>query len=288
MENQKNLQKFDYVEIVDNENVVEETKAPQEQNNNLFIPVSILLAGFLIAGGIYLSNKGNAPLVDTNIVKNSDVSGIQVKPVSKEDHILGNPDAPIVMIEFSDTECPYCKMFQTTMQSIIDSYGKDGKVAWVYRHFPLDSLHSKSRKEAEATECVNELGGNTAFWKMLDTIYTETPANNGLDAAKLPEFAGMTGVDVTKFNACLDSGKYAATVEADFQDGVKAGAQGTPYTVLVLKNTLSADAEKTMQDFILKNNLGQNVWISSTKKEVVMSGALPADMIKTILDTMLK
>jgi protein-disulfide isomerase len=257
----------------------------QEQKNNLIIPISILLAGFLIAGGIYLSNKGKTPVVNTNIVQQSD---IVINPVSSTDHILGDPNAPIVLVEFSDTECPYCKMFQTTMQTVMSTYGKDGKVAWVYRHFPLDSLHSKSRKEAEATECANEFGGNTAFWKMLDTIYTETPSNNGLDAAKLPEFAKTAGVDVTKFNACLASGKYTNLVEADLQDGIKAGAQGTPYNVLILKNKLSSDAESTINNFIIKNNLAENVIISADKNKIVLNGALPIEMAKTIFDTILK
>ncbi|MBA4320403.1 MAG: hypothetical protein C0412_18550, partial [Flavobacterium sp.] len=254
--------------------------------NNLVIPAAILLAGFVIATGIYLSNKGDTPTVNTDIAAKQ--SEISLKPVSKEDHILGNPDAPIKIVEFSDTECPFCKRFQTTMQTVIDTYGKDGKVAWVYKHFPLDSLHSKSRKEAEATECANELGGNTAFWKMLDTIYAETNGNDSLDAAKLPEFAKSSGIDVIKFNICLASGKHAATVEADFQDGVKAGAQGTPYNILVLKDKLSSSAENTIQDFVAKNGLVQNVIISSTKKEIVLNGALPIQMVKTILDAIIK
>ncbi len=255
----------------------------QEQKNSFVIPVSIILAGFLIAGGIYLSNKDKTPAINTN-----NQPKISINSISEKDHLLGDPNAPITIVEFSDTECPFCKMFQVTMNDIMNTYGKDGKVAWVYRHFPLDSLHSKSRKEAEATECVNELGGNTAFWKMLDTIYTNTPANNGLDFAKLPEFAKTAGVDVTKFNACLDSGKYASLVEANFQDGVKAGVQGTPYSVMVLKKALSSSAENTLNSFILQNNLAQNMVISSNKKEIALNGALPVEMLKMIIDTVLK
>jgi len=258
----------------------------QEQKNNLFIPASIILAGFLIAGGIYYSGRGSATLTNkADTVKQADIT---LNPVSETDHLLGNPDAPVTLVEFSDTECPFCKVFQNTMQTVIDTYGKDGKVSWVYRHFPLDALHSKSRKEAEATECANELGGNTAFWKMLDAIYANTPSNNGLDAAKLPEFAKTAGVDVTKFNACLASGKYATLVEADFQDGVKAGAQGTPYNILVLKKTLSDDTQNALQTYILNNNLVQNVTISSDKKEVTLNGAVPLEMVKAILDILVK
>jgi len=266
--------------------LTEQAKNMNEQKSNYYIPAAIILAGFIVATGIYLSNKGNspAPVVDTN---QNNSSNIVINPVSVTDHILGNPNAPITLVEFSDTECPYCKMFQSTMDLIKGTYIKDGTVAWVYRHFPLDSIHPKTRKEAEATECVNELGGQTAFWKMLDTIYTNTPSNNQLDPAKLPEFAKSVGVDVTKFNDCLASGKYAATVEADLQDGKNAGAQGTPYSVLVLKTALSSSAESTLTDFIVKNGLAQNVIISSDKKDVVLSGALRLDMVNAIIDAIL-
>ena len=67
-----------------------------------------------------------------------------VRPVNGEDHILGNPDAPVKLIEFSDFECPFCKRFHPTMKRLMDEYGEDGRVAWVYRHFPLDAIHSKA------------------------------------------------------------------------------------------------------------------------------------------------
>ena len=71
------------------------------------------------------------------------------------------------------------------MQKIVADY--KGQVAWVYRHFPIDSLHSRARKEAEATECANEFGGNTVFWQYLDKIFELTPSNDGLDPAELPK-----------------------------------------------------------------------------------------------------
>src|SRR6185295_5043808 len=83
-----------------------------------------------------------------------------VKPVAAEDHIRGDLAAPVKVIEFSDFECPFCKGFHATMKQVMADYEKDGKVAWVYRHFPIDELHSKARKEAQAAECAGELGGN--------------------------------------------------------------------------------------------------------------------------------
>ncbi len=162
------------------------------------------------------------------------------KPVDGEDHILGNPDAPVKLVEFSDFECPFCKRFHRTMKRLMDEYGKDGKVAWVYRHFPLDSLHSKARKEAQAAECANELGGNEAFWAFSDRLFEVTPANDRLDLALLPQIAQEIGLDRAAFEACLEGdsrgGKYAAHIEADVQDAIASGGTGTPYSLVIAPN----------------------------------------------------
>ncbi len=86
------------------------------------------------------------------------------------DHIVGSPNAPIIIVEYSDSDCPYCQRFHTTMHQIKDAYGD--KVAWVYRHYPLDRLHPKSRMEAVASECVAKLSDDATFWKYLDAMFT--------------------------------------------------------------------------------------------------------------------
>ncbi len=163
-----------------------------------------------------------------------------VRPVNGEDHILGSPDAPVKLIEFSDFECPFCKRFHLTMKRLMDEYGEDGKVAWVYRHFPIDSIHSKARKEAQAAECANELGGNEAFWAYADRLYEVTPSNDRLDLWLLPEFAEEIGLDRAAFEACLEGdsrgGKYAAHIEADVQDATASGGTGTPYSLVIAPN----------------------------------------------------
>lgn len=209
----------------------------EQKRNNFTIPVAIVVAGALIAGALFLTNKNKtqspdaAKLAETKSAK----SEIAIEPVTADDHILGNPKAPIMIVEFSDTECPFCKNFHTTMHQVIDTYGKAGKVAWVYRHFPIDGLHSKARKEAEATECAAELGGNEGFWKYLDNLYKITPSNNDLDSSLLPKIAEDNGLDKEKFATCLASGKYADKIEKSVQDATTAGGQGTPYTVIITK-----------------------------------------------------
>lgn len=154
------------------------------------------------------------------------------RPVDDKDHIRGNKNAKITILEYSDLECPFCKQFQATMKQVMDNY-KDN-IRWVYRHFPLDSLHSKARKEAEASECAFEQGGDDAFWKFIDKVYEITPSNNGLDPAQLPVIAKGLGLDQKKFEDCLASGRMAPKVTADSNDGVTAGAQGTPYAIAIV------------------------------------------------------
>ena len=122
------------------------------------------------------------------------------------------------------------------MQEVMSEYGKDGKVAWVYRHFPLDQLHSKARKEAVALECANEQGGNDKFWSYADRLYEVTPANNGLDPAELPKIAQYVGLDTAKFNTCLASTKYDKHIEDEVQNAQATGGNGTPWSIVVGKN----------------------------------------------------
>jgi len=206
---------------------------------NLSIPIAIIIAGMIIAGAIVFVGKGFIFGGTSNTAATAEADSgqpINVKPVTKEDHILGNPNAPVILIEFSDLECPFCKRFHETMKRIMEVYGEDGKVAWVFRQFPLASLHSKAHKEAEATECARELGGQLKFWEYTNKIFEITPSNNGLDLALLPQIAEDVGLDRDAFEDCLQSGRQTSAVEEDLQDGLNAGARGTPFSVILTKD----------------------------------------------------
>src|SRR5690606_15113921 len=111
------------------------------------------------------------------------------------------------------------------MHSVIDTYGPSGKVAWVYRHFPIDTLHPSAPYLAAASECVAELGGNEAFWKFADQIFQERETNQMTDTLRLPEFATTAGVDAAAFAECVDSERTVAAVDADLSDGMAAGVR---------------------------------------------------------------
>lgn len=202
----------------------------------LGVPVAIVIAGGLIAAAVYFGG-GGAPAdltaeQEVMVEPEAEVAGAvvgNIRAVTDEDHIRGAANAKVTLIEYSDTECPFCKRFHETAQQLVDEYPND--VRWVYRHFPLAQLHSQAQKEAEATECAGEQG---KFWEMIDLIYEITPSNDGLNLDQLPIYAEQSGVaNIAQFNDCLESGKYTEKVEADLADAAVAGGQGTPYSVLI-------------------------------------------------------
>ena len=199
------------------------------------VPGAIIAAGIIVALAIFYGGSAERKAAAPDLGKKAGVTDpatapgqqapvvITLNAVSANDHIFGDVNAPVKVVEFSDLECPFCKRFHATMQQTVAAYG--GHVAWVYRHFPIDQLHSKARKEAEATECAAELGGNDKFWAYTNRLMEVTPANNGLDLAELPKIAIFVGLDATKFTQCLESGKYASKIEAEVQAAVAAGAR---------------------------------------------------------------
>lgn len=153
--------------------------------------------------------------------------------ITATDHIRGNPDAPIKLVEYSDYECPFCNRFHPTMQEVMDKYGD--QVAWVYRHFPLTSLHPQAQISAEAAECVAKLGGNDAFWAYSDILFEEAAVDAGeaLTRDKLLQYATQVGVNSADVDKCLTNGETKAKVSEDLKGGTAAGVNGTPATILV-------------------------------------------------------
>ncbi|HCM43517.1 MAG: Sodium/proton antiporter [Candidatus Kaiserbacteria bacterium GW2011_GWC2_49_12] len=205
--------------------------------SNMMIPFAIVIAGILIAGAVLYSNQG---LPSSAVGGGNEESGStdSVRPVSKSDHMRGNPDALVKIVEYSDFECPYCKQFHNTMNQIMDEYERDGQVAWIYRQFPLDQLHPvKARSESVASECVNEIGGNDAFWRFANRFFELTPSNNQTDIATIiPQIVRELGIDEQSFNTCMDSGKYDERIESDIANAFETGGRGTPWSIVIAPN----------------------------------------------------
>lgn len=258
MENTENEQKL----------FADENKDPKElkaEKKDLTMPFAVIIAGALIAGSVYATGgikiiNGNGGDAANVAQQEEQKKEIIINPISKTDHIVGKADAPVVIVSYTDLECPFCKRFHETMGKIMDEYRDAGKVAWVYRQFPLDQLHSKARNEAEASECAGLLGGNVKFWEFIDGIFSKTNSNNSLDPALLPKIAADVGLNVADFESCLSNRKTKDTVQAQQDDGVSAGAQGTPYSVVLTKKG----------------------------EKFTIDGAYPYELVKQIIDKVLE
>lgn len=205
------------------------TQAPASAQQNYAIPFAIVIACLAIAGAIYFGDgkKGAAPTIAPQAFG-------AVDPITASDHIVGNPNAKVIIVEYSDTECPYCKFFHPTMQRIINEYGKDGNVAWMYRHMVVVPQHTKAAHEIEAVECANKLAGNAKFWEYVNKIFEITPGNNQLDPAELPKIAKNIGLDETTFGKCLDGGEMKAIVDGALKKNSAFAQNGTPYSVIMV------------------------------------------------------
>lgn len=143
--------------------------------------------------------------------------------IKDTDYVLGNKDAKVTIVEFTDIQCPYCNQFHKTMNQLMEKYPDD--VRWVIKHFPLDSIHPQARPAALATECVADQKGNEGFWSFIDEMFANQAS---LSDSYYEEVAGDLGLDVDAFKDCYSSGEFADVVDAQYQEGVDAGVRGTP------------------------------------------------------------
>lgn len=217
--------------------------------NNIFISLLIVIA--FLSGGIATNYQyRNAGKEKILVVQKEDVQlpTVSVSPsqgdalldevqkesaipvLSDKDHIKGNKNAYIALIEYSDFECPFCKRYYPVVKRVLEEY--QDQIMVVYRHFPL-SIHQNAFKEAEASECAGEIGGDVAFWKFHDFLYERTGSNGlGFALEKLRPLAEEIGLNGEEFQKCLDSGKYTALIKEQIREGQGGGISGTPATVL--------------------------------------------------------
>ncbi len=243
---------------------------------------SIIIGALIIALAILIGN-GNIKFKGLGeIKKQTNTLGVQVSPqpivapnigddsgpvkVSLDDDpVLGDKEAKLTLIEFSDYECPFCKRyFDSTLPQIKKEYVDTGKMKIVYRDLPL-SFHQNAHKEAEAADCAGEQGGDEAYFKFHDIMFTKTTSNGtGLSLDQLPDLAKQIGLDGAKLKSCLDSGKYVEEVDKDLAYAQSVGADGTP-TFFIGKSS-------------------NDGFINGTK----IVGAQPFSAFKTIIDNLLK
>lgn len=211
-----------------------EVEEPQPKKRNWLLPISILIAGVMIAGSLIYSvgkqsvaQKSSATSGGGNAVSSAKYG--ELPPLGGRDAVLGNPEAPVTFIEYGDYQCPFCgRFFNQVEPRLRDEYIKTSKVKMVFRNFQI--LGQESDAAGAASECAKDQG---KFWAYHDELYTaETKdgrENNGnLNRDLFLMLAQNVGLDMTAFVSCLDNNKYIELVKKETADGQAMGLTGTP------------------------------------------------------------
>src|SRR6266704_4886573 len=167
----------------------------------------------------------------------------KVEVASDPARLRGDPKAPVVIVEFSDFQCPYCQSVQPTLKTLLAKY--EGRVSLEYRDLPLRDIHPQAQLAAEAARCAGEQG---KFWEYHDLLFAN---QNKLDRPGLLGLAHGMKLDEKQFDSCLSGGKYKEQIEQDRQLGLRSGVSGTPAFFIngnMLSGNLPQDSfEKTIQ-----------------------------------------
>jgi protein-disulfide isomerase len=234
---------------------------PSTQKSSPAIPIAIIAGFGMIALAIFFtggSNSASGLLTNNNEASEEITEETEPRPVDGDDYIRGNPNAPIMMVEYSDYDCPFCAQYHRTMNQIMNEYGVTGRVAWVYRQYPLGQLHPNSPRISEAALCVGDIGGNEAFWQFTDLIFQEREIDEPTNVTRLPRFAEAVGVEEAAYRACMNEGRMRDRLKSDMASGFNSGARGTPFTMLMVGN-----------------------------EQVAVSGAQSYETVKAIIDNLL-
>lgn len=141
-------------------------------------------------------------------------------PVSRDDHLEGDPTAPVILVEYGDYECSYCAAAHPVVKALQRRFR--GRIGFVYRHFPLTQVHPHAAHAAESAEAA---GSVDLFWPMHDTLFEH---QNALDDRHLATYAERVGVPGGVVAMALESEQFAPRIRRDFLSGVRSGVNGTP------------------------------------------------------------
>jgi protein-disulfide isomerase len=237
-------------------------KRKRSRANPYLMPGAIVLSGILVASAFFItSNRTNqsAAVVQSQQGQAGEASA---RPITAQDRVRGNPNAPIQFVVYTDYECPFCATFHATLDQIMQTYGRAGHVAYAYRHFPIQELHENAWTLAIAAECAGEVGGNDAFWQYSDLIFQNTATASGepLNLSLLPQWASQIGINREAFSSCVDSERTRPRVQTDHDEAVNdARGRGTPHNILMaggqsaaMPGAYSYDQLKIVFDTILE------------------------------------
>lgn len=190
-------------------------------------PVAIIICGVIIAAAIVFVNRYPGPAAAAVPQENSGYAQANVPAPTTEDHVYGSRTASVFLIEYSDFQCPFCDRVNPTLKRLVDE--SNGEIAWVYRHFPLESIHPEARPAAIASECIAAQLGDSGFWTFLDEVFANQQA---MGAGLYASVGNSLGVNPITYNTCVASGAYDELIDRHAGEAYASGGTGTPYTVV--------------------------------------------------------
>lgn len=216
---------------------------------NIFLPIIIIFAGIIVASAIYIVRIRHQ-------VANGSGAPEAVRPVTPDDHIIGNPGAPVVVVEYADIDSEYSKSFQLTMEQVMTEYASGNKVAWVYRHFPVSTLHADAAMNALAAECAASVTSPANFFRFVDAMQSAAPGAQSFNPLQYDAILDPLSVPKASFHDCVNKATFEKRIHDDYSNALASGATGSPYIVLLVQG----------------------------QKPRQIQGALPYKAIKKILD----
>ena len=221
----------------------------------LTTPVAVIVAAIIIAGGLMgygIITQGGSNSVPKPLFKG--------RAVDATDYVEGKTTSKVFVVEYSDPECPFCGQVSATIKQLRTDYA--GKVAFVYRHFPLTQIHKNAFDRSRAMACAGKVGGTEKYYAYIDTYYGYETSKQSTEIPKtgLEDFARTVGLDITAFSSCMKNNETSQLVTDSVTDGAAAGVQGTPSTFILVK-TKKGYEQVSMID-----------------------GARPIDFFKTVID----
>mgnify|MGYP001558079457 CR=1 FL=1 len=224
---------------------MENTESPTpQQKSSLSVPISIIIAGALIAGAVWFSNGSK---VDTTAAIGGGAGTKQVDVSMGDTPILGEDKAKVEIVVFSDYQCPFCESFFKNVEPTLrEQYIKTGKAKMSWRDFAF--LGPESVLAAEATRCANDQG---KFWQYHDLLFNRQKGENQGTFAKdkLKGFASELGLNQSDFDSCIDTGKYTQAVKDDTDYGKSVGVSGTPSTFINGEIVVGVDSSNPFAGF---------------------------------------
>ena len=254
-------------------------------NNNKLIPLSILVAVTIVSFSFLYSRDFSLNIFKNNQAESDKVT--HIPPVNPDEPILGNPEAPILFVEYSDTESPFSSKFAEEREILISIFAETGQIAWVYRPLPL--INDASFKKALALECVAEENKDYNFWNYLLEIQDKNILKNEsgeINTDLLLEPLEKRDLLTVNIVNCINEERYKDKITKNIKDAVDSGAERTPFTVILLsKEITKSQKEKIMNEVI---NLPKEILtVTDDAKRILMNGKVPIENIKSIVEILI-